>query len=69
MVAEAPMADNGKIDIKKWAKIITGGGDDEQMIHDQLNINLIKYLKLERKERTKNTNKQNQSISSILTMK
>lgn len=29
MVAEAPLAGNGKIDIKKWAKIITGGGDDE----------------------------------------
>ena len=29
MVSEAPMAGSGKIDIKKWAKIITGGGDDE----------------------------------------
>lgn len=29
MVSEAPMAGNGKIDIKKWAKIITGAGDDE----------------------------------------
>lgn len=29
MVAEAPMAGSGKIDIKKWAKIITGAGDDQ----------------------------------------
>ena len=29
MVADAPMAGSGKIDIKKWAKIITGAGDDD----------------------------------------
>lgn len=28
MVSEAPMV-GSKIDIKKWAKIITGGGDEE----------------------------------------
>jgi len=28
MVSEAPMA-GAKIDIKKWAKMITGGGDEE----------------------------------------
>lgn len=29
MVSEAPMAGPGKIDIKKWAKVITGTAEEE----------------------------------------